>query len=273
MAVYTDTTINRNLPINFISIAKTIDYDILDETWRDIFIKNVKMIADPLENKIYNLEATKEQDSILSISLSRKLTTVYSMKPIAGDYSSYSLFSNYNKPTNFISITDLKDYDILTEDWKFKYITSITLSVDALENNTIEFSTLMETDSLLEISYNRLLSNIYTMENMTGSFSDYSPSSLILKPTNFISIIENVNYDILDETWVDRYITNFKLSVDTLENDIVNVGSNPEELLESKITTEESLLAIKETEVVTVGVNTIEDTIIIKPKTMITIED
>lgn len=273
MAVYTDTTINRNLPINFISIAKTIDYDILDETWRDIFIKNVKMIADPLENKIYNLEATKEQDSILSISLSRKLTTVYSMKPIAGDYSSYSLFSNYNKPTNFISITDLKDYDILTEDWKFKYITSITLSVDVLENNTIEFSTLMETDSLLEISYNRLLSNIYTMENMTGSFSDYSPSSLILKPTNFISIIENVNYDILDETWVDRYITNFKLSVDTLENDIVNVGSNPEELLESKITTEESLLAIKETEVVTVGVNTIEDTIIIKPKTMITIED
>lgn len=273
MAVYTDTTINRNIPINFISIAKTIDYDILDEKWRDIFIKNVKMVANPLEDKTYNLEATKEQDSILSISLSSKLVNVYGMKPITGDYSSYSLFSTYNKPTNFISISDLKDYDILSEDWKFKYITGITLSVEALENNAIEFSTLMETDSLLEISYNRLLSNIYSMENITGSFSDYSPSSLILKPTNFISIIENVNYDILDETWVDRYITNFKLSVDTLENNIVNVGSNPEELLESKITTEESLLAIKENEVVTVGVSTIEDTIIIKPKTMITIED
>lgn len=117
---YKNNSIIRDIPINIISIENLNTYDILNEEFKDIFIFDLVMNVEPLENKIANIESSDiKSNDYFNLNLNNtNIRKVSSMSPLTGVSALEATevkMENIIKPNNIISISDVDDYDIIND--------------------------------------------------------------------------------------------------------------------------------------------------------------
>lgn len=210
MVKYLDTSINRNIPTNIISISKVEDYDILKEKWKDVFIINLKGSVSSLEDIDANLE-TNEEDvkDYFNSYVNKTNIKTYEMKEISGINTEY-VPDTVIKPVNIISIEDNITYDILKEKWKDIFIKDIKVSVKSLEDSVMDISNMeISPKNAYAGMSNNLNVNAAVMEYLIGvpniAISDITPNTdNIIKPQMIIGIQDEISYDIQDDLFVNN---------------------------------------------------------------------
>ncbi len=207
---HTDDSIIK--PTNIISITDADNYDILKETWKDIFIKDLKGSVSSLETMNASLSTEKEDiNNHFNIFINVPNSKVYTMESIEG-INTRHVDDVIIKPTNIISIDDAYSYDIVNEKWRDIFITNITLSVKSLEENNMIISNVEFPKKETYIALNHNIQNLSTVMQYLIGIPDIEVSTIIsnsdniIKPQMLITIEDEHGYDINNDVTVIEQI-------------------------------------------------------------------
>lgn len=211
MVKYLDNSINRNIPVNIISVRDVVDYDILREKWKDIFIIGLRGSVQPLEELDATLNNHQENvNEYFNTFINRSNTKSYLMKNITG-VNTAKESDIIIKPTNIISIEDNITYDILNEKWKDIFITDIKVSIKTLEDinlnlNNIDISTQEPAIGLSSSTTIKpsIMEYLIGVPNIGFINNDVDNTASIIKPSMLINVEDVNTYDIQDDLFVNN---------------------------------------------------------------------
>lgn len=212
MVNYLDTSINRNIPTNIISVSKVEDYDILHEKFKDVFIINLKGTVSTLEDIDTGL-GTNEEDmkDYFNSYINKTNIRSHEMKEIEGIKTNYTPDAVI-KPVNIISMEDNTSYDILQEKWKDIFIKDVKISVMSLEDSVMDISNMEIAPRNTYVGHsNNLNVNVSIMEYLIGVpnleiTNNTSNADNIIKPQMIIDIKDEISYDIQDDLFVNNSV-------------------------------------------------------------------
>lgn len=115
--LYYNVPIIRNVPINIVCVTNDIDYDILEEEWKDEFLSGIKISVDPLEDGIELDSRLEEHMDVTHISRVTNTVKTDMFKPMKGKGISQENSTGVIKPKNIITVLDEGIFDVLDEDW------------------------------------------------------------------------------------------------------------------------------------------------------------
>lgn len=209
---YLDNSINRNIPVNIISVSDIKEYDILKEKFEDVFIINLKATVESLEPIDVTLESGEiEINEYFNTFINQTVPKVYKMDTISGVSAEYTI-DNVIKPTNIISIEDEISYDIKYEKFTDIFITNIKVSVSALEDIPLTLGSITQTNDGTYVGIsNELTPRLSTMDYLVGVPNLVATDLLtntdnIIKPQMIINVDDDPSYDIQNDLLVNNSI-------------------------------------------------------------------
>ena len=105
------------MPINVVCVTNDVDYDILEEEWKDEFLSGIKISVDPLEDDIELDSRLEEHMDVTHISRVTNTVKTDMFKPMKGKGISQENSTGVIKPKNIITVLDDGIFDALDEDW------------------------------------------------------------------------------------------------------------------------------------------------------------
>lgn len=115
--LYYNVPIIRNVPINIVCVTNDVDYDILEEEWKDEFLSGIKISVDPLEDDIELESRLEEHMDVTHISRVTNTVKTDMFKPMKGKVIPQENSTGVIKPKNIITVLDDGIFDALDEDW------------------------------------------------------------------------------------------------------------------------------------------------------------
>lgn len=161
--------------------------------------------GEPLEDVELVLDSFMEDYvNIVSAYYNRSMPSVCSMEFMKGKTALYDFdVANKIAPINYIVVQGECNYDILDEEWKDEFISGVKIEVLPLEDEINMDSVFGDFISNTAVSVgNGNMPEVSSMKNMSGKYFNYDINNKVI-PTNLITVVDEDNYDILDEDFTD----------------------------------------------------------------------